>query len=146
MKQLYGTVSAMNRQAQLMIKKDGDMQSIEIGQQGCISAIEGLQLRIYGIKITTDQSLLTIPIIFIQDFNTLLELNAVAFTRIKQSPTTEAKGIVQISDNSTELIIYDCIFEDITIEGHGGIAIRIENDQENSFDATIEGTQFNNIN
>ncbi|KAA6366570.1 MAG: hypothetical protein EZS28_037903, partial [Streblomastix strix] len=91
------------------------------------------------------KSKLNIPVIYIQDENTNLELDSVTFSDINLSPADEPKGIIHIDVDYNELIISDCIFEDITIEGEGGSAIRIENDQENSFDATIEGTQFNNI-
>ncbi|KAA6398520.1 MAG: hypothetical protein EZS28_005958 [Streblomastix strix] len=146
MKQLYGTSQVMSGLAEIKIIKGGDEPALENGHKGWISASGGIELKFYFIKFITDKSKLTIPIILIEDENTKLELDSVTFSDIILSPSNEPKGIIHIEVNDTELIISDCIFEDITIEGEGGSAIRIENDQENSFDATIEGTQFNNIN
>ncbi|KAA6381389.1 MAG: hypothetical protein EZS28_023084, partial [Streblomastix strix] len=145
MKQMYGTSSAMNGQAQLTIKKGGDQSIVENDQNGWISAIGGLQLRIYGIKIITDQSKLTIPIIYIQDSDSLLELNAVTFSGIKLSPTTEAKGIVHILQNS-QFIASNCIFENIQIEEQGGNAIRLVNNGQFPFTVALNTCEFNNIN
>ncbi|KAA6362036.1 MAG: hypothetical protein EZS28_042437, partial [Streblomastix strix] len=120
--------------------------NIENGHKGWISASGGIELKFYFIKLVTDKSKFNIPIIYIEDQNTNLELDSVTFSDINLSPTDEPKGIVHVDADNTELIISDCIFEDISFEGEGGSAIRIENDQENSFTATIDGTLFNNIN
>ncbi|KAA6386436.1 MAG: hypothetical protein EZS28_018036, partial [Streblomastix strix] len=146
MKQLYLTKYNMEGKAEIKIIKGGDASNIENGHKGWISVIEEIELKFYFIKFVTDKSILNIPIIYIEDGNTNLELDSVTFSDINLSPTDEPKGIIHIEVNNTELIISDCIFEDISIEGEGGSAIRIENDQENSFTTTIEGTQFNNIN
>ncbi|KAA6365892.1 MAG: hypothetical protein EZS28_038581, partial [Streblomastix strix] len=146
MKQLYLTKYNMEGKAEIKIIKGGDTSSIENGHKGWISASGEIELKFYFIKFITDKSKLNIPIIYIEDQNTNLELDSVTFSGINLSPSDVPKGIVHIDVDNTELIISGCIFEDISIEGEGGSAIRIENDQENSFDATIEGTQFNNIN
>ncbi|KAA6356686.1 MAG: hypothetical protein EZS28_047787, partial [Streblomastix strix] len=146
MKQLYLTKYNMEGKAEIKIIKGGDASSIENGHKGWISANEGIELKFYFIKFITDKSKLNIPIIYIEDQNTNLELDSVTFSDINLSPSDLPKGIIHIDVDNTELIVSDCIFEDISIEGEGGSAIRIENDQEKSFDVTIEGTQFNNIN
>ncbi|KAA6354184.1 MAG: hypothetical protein EZS28_050289, partial [Streblomastix strix] len=147
MKQMYGTSSAMNGQAEIKIMKGGDDLFIENDQKGWISAIGGLQLRIYGIKIITDQSKLTIPIIYIQDTNSILELNTVTLSEIKLiPPSTQAKGIIHIDVDNTQLIAQNCLFENIDIEEYGGNAIRIVNSGSYPITATIKGCQFNNIN
>ncbi|KAA6368651.1 MAG: hypothetical protein EZS28_035822, partial [Streblomastix strix] len=146
MKQLYLTKYNMEGKAEIKIIKGGYASNIENGHKGWISANEEIELKFYFIKFITDKSKLNIPLIYVEDQNTSLELDSVTFSDINLSPTDEPKGIVHVDVDNTELIISDCIFEDITIEGEGGSAIRIVNDQENSFDATIDGTQFNNIN
>ncbi|KAA6389548.1 MAG: hypothetical protein EZS28_014926 [Streblomastix strix] len=135
----------MEGKAEIKIIKGGDASNIENGHKGWISASGGIELKFYFIKFITDKSKLNIPLIYVEDQNTNLELDSVTFSDINLSPSDVPKGIIHIEVNNTELIISDCIFEDISIEGEGGSAIRIQNDQENSFDATIEGTQFNNI-
>ncbi|KAA6402598.1 MAG: hypothetical protein EZS28_001877 [Streblomastix strix] len=146
MKQLYMTKYNMEGKAEIKIIKGGDTSNIENGHKGWILASGGIELKFYFIKFITDKSKLNIPIIYIEDQNTNLELDSVTFSDINLSPSDDPKGIIHVDVDNTELIISDCIFEDITIQGEGGSAIRIENDQENSFDATIEATQFNNIN
>ncbi|KAA6377360.1 MAG: hypothetical protein EZS28_027113, partial [Streblomastix strix] len=148
MKQLYGTNQAMIGQAQLMIKKDGSSSTIENGQPGWIQATDGIELRIYEIDITTDQYILTIPVIYVQDSNTLLELDTVTFSGINLSTTaaTGAQGIVHINVNNQHLIAQNSIFEYITIEGEGGNAIRFENNQQQTFTARLTNCQFKNIN
>ncbi|KAA6386621.1 MAG: hypothetical protein EZS28_017852, partial [Streblomastix strix] len=142
MKQQYGTNQTMIGQAQLMIKKGGSSSSIENGQSGWIQAVGGIELRMYGIDITTDQSILTIPVIYVQDSNTLLELDTVTFSGINLSPTSQAKGIVHINTINGEFIAYQCNFEYITIQGEGGNAIRLENNSQ----STLTECQFKNIN
>ncbi|KAA6386082.1 MAG: hypothetical protein EZS28_018393 [Streblomastix strix] len=131
--------------AEIKILKGSSGSTVENDQNGWISASGGIELKFYFIKFVTDKSKLKISIIYNDDYNTNFELDSVTFSGINLSPADEPKGIDHIEVNDTELIISDCIFEDITIEGEGGSAIRTENDQDNSFDATIEGTQFNNI-
>ncbi|KAA6342173.1 MAG: hypothetical protein EZS28_052410, partial [Streblomastix strix] len=146
MKQMYGTSSAMNGQAQLIIKKGEDQSIVENDQQGWISTVDGLQLRIYGIKIITDQSKLTIPIIYIQDSQSALELNAVTFSGIELSPTSEPTGIIHINYDNSQFTASNCLFENIDIEKKGGNAIRLVNSGSYPITATIKGCQFNNIN
>ncbi|KAA6386019.1 MAG: hypothetical protein EZS28_018454, partial [Streblomastix strix] len=145
MKQLYGTSSALNVQAEIKIMKKGDDSLIEIDKQGWISTVDGLELGIFGINFITDQSKLTIPIIYIQDSNSILELNSVTFSGIELSPTTEAKAIIHINENS-QFIASNCVFENIDIEEQGGNAIRIVNSGSYTITATLNACEFNNIN
>ncbi|KAA6370623.1 MAG: hypothetical protein EZS28_033850, partial [Streblomastix strix] len=145
MKQLYGTSQVMSGKAELKIIKGSSGSTVENDQKGWISASGGIELKFYFIKFITDKSKLNIPVIYIQDENTNLELDSVTFSDINLSPADEPKGIIHIDVDYNEFVVSDCVFERITIEGEGGSAIRIENDQENAFTATIEGTQFNNI-
>ncbi|KAA6381789.1 MAG: hypothetical protein EZS28_022685 [Streblomastix strix] len=92
-----------------------------------------------------DYSQLLIPIIYIQDSNSLLELDTVAFSGIKLSPTTEAKGIIHIKYDNSQFIAQNCMFENINISSKGGNAIRILNSESYPITSTIKGCQFNNI-
>ncbi|KAA6372680.1 MAG: hypothetical protein EZS28_031793, partial [Streblomastix strix] len=145
MKQMYGTTSAMTEQAEIKIIKGSSGSTVESGHKGWISAAQGLQLRIYGIKIITDQYKLTIPIINIQDTDSILELDTVTFSGIQLSPATEAKGIVHINVDNSQFIAQSCIFQNMDIDSQGGNAIRIVNEGSSSITGTIKGCQFNNI-
>ncbi|KAA6357121.1 MAG: hypothetical protein EZS28_047352, partial [Streblomastix strix] len=145
MKQLYGTTSAMTEQAEIKIIKGSSESTVEGGHKGWISAAQELQLRIYGIKIITDQFKLTIPIIYIQDTDSILELDTVTFSGIQLSHATEAKGIVHINVDNSQFIAQSCIFQNIDIDSQGGNAIRIVNEGSSSITGTIKGCQFNNI-
>ncbi|KAA6374622.1 MAG: hypothetical protein EZS28_029852 [Streblomastix strix] len=117
----------------------------ENGKLGWISVFEGLQLHLYGLNIIMDNSQLLIPIIYIQDSNSLLELNTITFIGIKLSPTTEAKGIIHIKYDNSQFIAQSCIFSNINISTQGGNAIRILNSGSYPITSTIKGCQFNNI-
>ncbi|KAA6385405.1 MAG: hypothetical protein EZS28_019068 [Streblomastix strix] len=146
-KQLYGTSSALIDNSQLKIKKGGNDSNIENGKQGWISLIQqGLQLQLYFINIITDQSKLTIPIIYVEGSNSILELNSVTFSGIYLSPTSEAKGIIHININNQQFNIQNCNFEDIQIENKGGNTIRLMNDNSFPFSSIIKNTLFKNIN
>ncbi|KAA6398466.1 MAG: hypothetical protein EZS28_006004 [Streblomastix strix] len=132
-------------QAEIKIIKGGDASIVENDQKGWISAIGGLELRMYGIKIITDQSKITIPIIYIEDSNSLLELNTITFSEIKLSPKDNPKGIVHINADNSQFVAQNCIFEEINIEGSSGNAIRLENNANSRITATITNCQFNNI-
>ncbi|KAA6385791.1 MAG: hypothetical protein EZS28_018683 [Streblomastix strix] len=144
MKQLYGTSSAMIGQAEIKILKNND-DSKENGKVGWISASGGLQLHLYGLNIIMDNSQLQIPIIYIQDSNSLLELHTITFSGIKLSPTSEAKGIIHIKYETSQLIAQSCIFSNINISSKGGNAIRILNSGSYPITSSIKGCQFNNI-
>ncbi|KAA6354775.1 MAG: hypothetical protein EZS28_049698, partial [Streblomastix strix] len=148
MKQLYGTPYSMSGQAEIKIKKGGSSSTIENGESGWIQATNGLQLRMYEINITTNQSILTIPVIYVQDSNTLLELNTIIFSGINLSTTaaTGAKGIIHINVNNQHLIAHSSVFENITIEGEGGNAIRFDNNINSTITASISNCSFKNIN
>jgi hypothetical protein len=75
-----------------------------------------------------------------------LELNTITISGINLSPTSSAKGIVHINVNNQHLIAQNSVFEDITIEGEGGNAIRFENNANSRVTATITNCQFKNIN
>ncbi|KAA6376186.1 MAG: hypothetical protein EZS28_028287, partial [Streblomastix strix] len=92
MKQLYGTNQAMIGQSEIKILKNNEI-SKENGKQGWISTVDGLQLGIFGIKFITDLYKLTIPIIYIQDSNSILELYQVTFSDIDLSPLTQSPFI-----------------------------------------------------
>ncbi|KAA6381944.1 MAG: hypothetical protein EZS28_022530 [Streblomastix strix] len=92
-----------------------------------------------------DNSQLLIPIIYIQDSNSLLELNSVIFSGIKLSPSTEAKGIIHINYDNSQLIASNCIFSNIQIQSKGGNAIRILNNGPQPIISNIKECQFNNI-
>ncbi|KAA6378368.1 MAG: hypothetical protein EZS28_026104, partial [Streblomastix strix] len=109
------------------------------------STVDGLQLGIYGIKFITDESQLTIPIIYIQDSNSILELYQVTFSEIDLSPIGNPKGIVHINADNSQFIAQNCIFEEINIEGSSGNAIRLENNANSRITATIINCEFNNI-
>ncbi|KAA6400992.1 MAG: hypothetical protein EZS28_003485 [Streblomastix strix] len=146
MKQLYGTPSQMSGNAEIKILKNNDNNK-ENGKQGWISALEGLQLRFYNLNIIMDNSQLTIPIIYIQDSDSKLELNSITFSGIKlsPSPTTEAKGIIHINYDNSQFIAQSCIFQNIQIESKGGNAIRILNSGSNPITSVLNACQFNNI-
>ncbi|KAA6344035.1 MAG: hypothetical protein EZS28_052265, partial [Streblomastix strix] len=142
---MYGTPTEMTGNAEIKILKNNDNNK-ENGKQGWISAFEGLQLHLYGLNIIMDNSQLLIPIIYIQDSNSLLELNTMTFTGIKLSPTTEAKGIIHINYDNSQFIAQSCIFQNIQIQSKGGNAIRILNNGSQPIISNIKGSQFNNIN
>ncbi|KAA6384424.1 MAG: hypothetical protein EZS28_020049, partial [Streblomastix strix] len=144
MKQMYGTSSQIQGQSEIKIMKNND-DNKENGKLGWISVFEGLQLHLYGINIIMDNSQLLIPIIYIQDSNSLLELNTIAFSGIKLSPTSEAKGIIHIKYDNSQFIAQSCIFSNINISSKGGNAIRILNSGSQPITSTIKGCQFNNI-
>ncbi|KAA6374259.1 MAG: hypothetical protein EZS28_030214 [Streblomastix strix] len=144
MKQMYGTSSEMTGNAEIKIIKNNDNNK-ENGKFGWISTFEGIQLHLYSLNIIMDNSQLLIPIIYIQDSNSLLELNTITFTGIKLSPTTEAKGIIQINYDNSQLIALNCIFSNIQISSKGGNAIRILNNGSQPIISNIKGCQFNNI-
>ncbi|KAA6361389.1 MAG: hypothetical protein EZS28_043084, partial [Streblomastix strix] len=144
MKQLYGTDQVMNGQAEMKILKNNDNNN-ENGKLGWIQTAEGIELRLYYINIIMDDSQLSIPIIYIQDSNSILELNSITFTGITLSPSIEPKGIIQINYDNSQFIAQSCIFENINIEEQGGNAIRILNSGSYPISATIKGCQFNNI-
>ncbi|KAA6331406.1 MAG: hypothetical protein EZS28_053389, partial [Streblomastix strix] len=143
---MYGTPTEISGKAEIKILKNNDNNQ-ESNKQGWISASEGLQLRFFGINIIMDAiSKLSIPIIYIEGFNSILELNTVTFSGIKLSPTSEAKGIVQINVDNSELIGINSKFENIQIDQKGGNAIRIENNGSNPITATLNSCEFTNIN
>ncbi|KAA6370463.1 MAG: hypothetical protein EZS28_034010, partial [Streblomastix strix] len=145
MKQLYNTPQQMSGNAEIkIIKNDDDSQ--ETGKRGWISAIEGLQLRFYYVNIIMDNSKLTIPIIYIEGSQSILELDTVTFSGIKLSPTSEPTGIVQINVDNSQLIASNSKFENIDIDCKGGNAIRIVNSGTNPITATLDACEFNNIN
>ncbi|KAA6385271.1 MAG: hypothetical protein EZS28_019203 [Streblomastix strix] len=144
MKQLYGTPQQMSGNAEIKIIKNDD--SKETGRRGWISAIEGLQLRFYYVNIIMDNSKLTIPIIYIDGSQSILELNTVTFSGIKLSPTSEPTGIVQINVDNSQLIASNSKFENIDIDSKGGNAIRIVNSGSNPITATLDACEFNSIN
>ncbi|KAA6365142.1 MAG: hypothetical protein EZS28_039331, partial [Streblomastix strix] len=144
MKQLYGTDQVMNGQAEMKILKNNDDNN-ENGKLGWISTSEGIELRLYYINIIMDDSQLSIPIIYIQDSDSVLELNSITFTGITLSPSIEPKGIIHIIVDNSQFIAQSCIFENINIEEQGGNVIRILNSGSNSITATLYGCQFNNI-
>ncbi|KAA6352909.1 MAG: hypothetical protein EZS28_051564, partial [Streblomastix strix] len=145
MKQMYKTTSAIQGNAEIKIKKDNN-DSKEDGKQGWISSVGGITVRIYEIKITTDQSILAIPVFYIQDTNTQLELDTVTISGINFSPTTQAKGIVHINTIIGAFIAQNNVFENITIEGEGGNAIRFDNNINSTITASISNCSFKNIN
>ncbi|KAA6400670.1 MAG: hypothetical protein EZS28_003797 [Streblomastix strix] len=145
MKQMYGTPSEMSGNAEMKILKNND-DNKENGKLGWISVFEGLQLHLYGLNIIMDNSQLLIPIIYIQDSKSLLELNSNTFSGIKLSPTTESKGIIHIKYDNSQFIASNCTFSNIQIQLKGGNAIRILNNGSQPITATIKGCQFNNIN
>ncbi|KAA6353332.1 MAG: hypothetical protein EZS28_051141, partial [Streblomastix strix] len=49
-----------------------------------------------------DQSKLTIPIIYVEESNSILDLNSITFSGINLSPTSEAKGIIHININNQQ--------------------------------------------
>ncbi|KAA6374191.1 MAG: hypothetical protein EZS28_030282 [Streblomastix strix] len=146
MKQLSGTDEQLAEQAELKLNKEDNDSNIENGNQGWISAIEGIKLSINGIIIITDQSKLIIPIINIYDSNSQLDLNSVTFSGINLSPTSEAKGIIHININNQQFNLFNCTFEDIEIENKGGNVIRLLNDNSFPFSSIIKNTLFKNIN
>ncbi|KAA6354881.1 MAG: hypothetical protein EZS28_049592, partial [Streblomastix strix] len=133
MKQLYGTTSVMEDQAELKIIKGSSGSAVESGNQGWISAIEGIQLRIYGIKIVTDDTTLLIPIIYIEGETSVLELNTVTLTGIDYispsnpddpNPERFIRGLIHIDVDDSIFIASGCLFKDINIDS-GGNTIRI---------------------
>ncbi|KAA6357367.1 MAG: hypothetical protein EZS28_047106 [Streblomastix strix] len=73
--QLFGTSSAMIDKSLLKIMKGGNDSNIENGKQGWISLIQqGLIFKLYFINIVTDQSKLTIPIIYIEGSDSYVDL------------------------------------------------------------------------
>ncbi|KAA6389189.1 MAG: hypothetical protein EZS28_015286 [Streblomastix strix] len=144
MKQLYGTPSEMPGNAEIKVLKNND-DNKENGKQGWISVFEGLQLHLYGLNIIMDNSQLLIPIIYIQDSDSFLELNTITFSEIKLSPTTESKGIIHINVDNSQFIASYCSFKNIDISSKGGNVIRILNSGSYPITSTIKGCQFNNI-
>ncbi|KAA6396994.1 MAG: hypothetical protein EZS28_007480 [Streblomastix strix] len=144
MKQQYGTLSEMQGQAEIKIMKNNDNNK-ENGKVGWISAFEGLQLHLYGLNVIMDNSQLLIPIIYIQDSDSVLELHTITFSEIKLSPSTESKGIIQIYVDNSQFIAQSCIFQNIDISSKGGNVIRILNSGSYLITSTIKGCQFNNI-
>ncbi|KAA6310659.1 MAG: hypothetical protein EZS28_056274 [Streblomastix strix] len=121
---MYGTPSEMQGQAEMKIMKNNDNNK-ENGKLGWISAFEGLQLHLYSLNIIMDNSQLLIPIIYIQDSDSVLELHTITFSEIKLSPSTESKGIIQSNFDNSQFIAQSCIFQNIEISSKGGNAIRI---------------------
>ncbi|KAA6393879.1 MAG: hypothetical protein EZS28_010590 [Streblomastix strix] len=78
MKELYGTDIAMDQNAELIILKEDD-DSKEIDKKGWISAIGGMNLGIYEVNIYSDSSTLNIPLIYIEDTATSVELGQANF-------------------------------------------------------------------
>ncbi|KAA6365765.1 MAG: hypothetical protein EZS28_038708 [Streblomastix strix] len=147
MKQLYGNQQSINEQGQLIIKKNSN-DNKEIGKDGWIS-VEGLMnLSIYSIDITTNQTTLQIPIIYIKGNQAILELDSVSFQQIQISPISNALGIIFLDDNIISIKISNTTFENIIIEGSGGNAIRIQNSDstQNAFNIIITNSTFKNIN
>ncbi|KAA6380362.1 MAG: hypothetical protein EZS28_024111, partial [Streblomastix strix] len=144
MKQMYDTPSQIQRNAEMKIMKNNDNNK-ENGKVGWISAFEGLQLHLYCLNIIMDNSQLLIPIIYIQDSDSVLELNTITFSGIKLSPSTESKGIIHIVVDNSQFIAQSCIFQNINISSQGGNAIRILNNGSYLITSTIKGCQFNNI-
>ncbi|KAA6385930.1 MAG: hypothetical protein EZS28_018543 [Streblomastix strix] len=144
MKQMYGTGTEMLGNAEMKILKNNDNNK-ENGNLGWISASQGLQLHLYNLNIIMDNSQLLIPIIYIQDSDSSLELHTITFSGIKLSPSTQAKGIIHINYDNSQLIASNCIFSNILIESKGGNAIRIVNSGSYPITSTIKGCQFNNI-
>ncbi|KAA6389834.1 MAG: hypothetical protein EZS28_014639, partial [Streblomastix strix] len=145
MKQMYNTPSEMIGNAEIKILKNND-NSKESNTQGWISTSEGLQLRFQCINIIMDTiSKLSIPIVYIEGTNSILELNTVTFSGIKLSPTSEPKGIVQINVDNSQLIGTNSKFQNIEIDSKGGNAIRIENSGSNPVTATLTACEFNTI-
>ncbi|KAA6329054.1 MAG: hypothetical protein EZS28_053647, partial [Streblomastix strix] len=142
---LNGTSFEIQGQSEIKILKNNEI-SKENGKQGWISTVDGLQLGIFGIKFIIDQSQLTIPIIYIQDSNSLLELYQVTFSEIDLSPIDNPKGIVHINVDNSQFIAQKCMFENINIEEYGGNAIRLENNGNSKVISTITNCEFNNIN
>ncbi|KAA6394043.1 MAG: hypothetical protein EZS28_010429 [Streblomastix strix] len=143
-KQSFEQRNEMAGQAEIKILKNNDI-SKENGRQGWISASEGLQLSFHFIKFIMDNSQLTIPIVYIEGTNSILELNTVTFSGIKLYPTPEPKGIVQINYDNSQLNAQNCIFENIEISSEGGNAIRMVDSASNPIVATINACEFNNI-
>ncbi|KAA6389761.1 MAG: hypothetical protein EZS28_014712, partial [Streblomastix strix] len=73
MKELYGTDIAMDQNAELNILKEDD-DSKEVNKKGWISAIGGMNLGIYEVNIYSDSSTLNIPLIYIEDPTTSVEV------------------------------------------------------------------------
>ncbi|KAA6382160.1 MAG: hypothetical protein EZS28_022313, partial [Streblomastix strix] len=143
MKQMYGTPSEMQGQAEIKIMKNNNNNK-ENGKLGWISALEGLQLHFYGLNIIMDNSQLLIPIIYIAGTDSILELYTTSFSGIKLSPSSEAKGIIHINVQQSKLIASDCLFENINISNKGGSAIRLVNNALSTI-ATLTNSQFKNI-
>ncbi|KAA6383936.1 MAG: hypothetical protein EZS28_020537 [Streblomastix strix] len=144
MKQMYGTPSQIQRNAEMKIMKNNDNNK-ENGKVGWISAFEGLQLHLYCLNIIMDNSQLLIPIIYIQDSDSTLELHTITFSGIKLSPSTESKGTIQINVDNSQFIAQYCIFQNINISSQGGNTIRILNSGTYPITSTIKACQFNNI-
>ncbi|KAA6358400.1 MAG: hypothetical protein EZS28_046073, partial [Streblomastix strix] len=68
---------------------------------------EGFELT-NPIEFNSNQSKLTIPIIYIEGINSILELNTVTFSEINLSPTDEAKGIIHININDQQINMLNC--------------------------------------
>ncbi|KAA6398361.1 MAG: hypothetical protein EZS28_006113 [Streblomastix strix] len=145
MKQMYGTSSEIPENSEIKIVKNNDNNK-ENGKVGWISVFEGLQLHLYGLNIIMDNSQLTIPIIYVQDSDSLLDLISIGFSRIILSPMTEAKGIIHINVDNSQFNALYCSFKNIDISSKGGNAIRILNSGSYPIKATIKGCQFNSIN
>ncbi|KAA6341289.1 MAG: hypothetical protein EZS28_052468, partial [Streblomastix strix] len=141
---MYGTPQEIQGKAEMKIMKNNDNNK-ENGKVGWISAFEGLQLHLYCLYIVMDNSQLLIPIIYIQDSDSVLELHTITFSGIKLSPSTESKGIIQINVDNSQFIAQSCIFQNIEISSKGGNAIRILNSGSYPITSSIKGCQFNNI-
>ncbi|KAA6367915.1 MAG: hypothetical protein EZS28_036558, partial [Streblomastix strix] len=132
-KEQFGTASVMEEQAEIKIIKGSSGSTVESGNQGWISATGGIQLRIYGIKIVTDDSTLNIPIIYIEGETSVLELNTVTLTGINyispsnpddSNPERFIRGLIHIDVDDSIFIASGCLFKDINIDS-GGNTIRI---------------------
>ncbi|KAA6395659.1 MAG: hypothetical protein EZS28_008815 [Streblomastix strix] len=145
MKQLYGTDQEMSGQAEIKIIKGSDESTIENGHNGWISAIDGLELGIFGIRIISDKSKLTIPIIYIQEQSSILELNTITIFDIYLTPSASSKGIVHIEVDNSQFLASNCLFEKIDIEGSGGNVIRMISTYNKAITAMITSCKFIDI-
>ncbi|KAA6378369.1 MAG: hypothetical protein EZS28_026105 [Streblomastix strix] len=137
MKEMYETDFEMEGQAEIKIINQLSYSS------GWIQTSSEINLGIYHIKVITDQSTFTIPLIYISQPNSMVELISVTFSGINFSPEYQPKGIIHIINNNQQIILSNCLFEDIIIEGYGGNAIRMQEGQKVT--ATISDCQFIDI-
>ncbi|KAA6401127.1 MAG: hypothetical protein EZS28_003348 [Streblomastix strix] len=148
MKQLYGTSQLMTGLGQLQILKEED-DSKEISEQGWLQTSGGIRLSLYEINIKSDQSLLKIPLIFIEGQSSSLEFQQITISEFDFSPQTSAQGLIHMITDDSQMFISQCIFSDIEIIGIGGNLFRFESNTQptlSSVIATITECQFTDIN